>query len=193
MLEPEIARAKAGESVLLFMDGVHFVQSAFLGCLWCFTRIFIRSPSGRKRWNVLGAYNAISGQLTTVANDGYITATTVCEMLRKLSVQYSGRTIVIFLDNARYQHCKLVEELTQELGITLQFLPSYSPNLNLIERLWKFVKKKCLYNIYYATFDEFTSGINDCLSRIETDYKSELATLMQPNFQDMKNANLLAL
>ena len=54
MLEPEIARAKAGESVLLFMDGVHFVQAAFLGCLWCFSRIFIRSPSGRKRWNVLG-------------------------------------------------------------------------------------------------------------------------------------------
>jgi transposase len=193
VLEPEIARAKAGESVLLFMDGAHFVQSAFLGRLWCFARIFIRSPSGRKRWNVLGAYNAISGQLTTVANDGYITATTVCEMLRKLSVQYAGRPIVIVLDNARYQHCKLVEGLALELGITLQFLPSYSPNLNLIERLWKFVKKKCLYNIYYATFDEFMSGINDCLSLVETDYKFEIATLMQPNFQDLKNANLLAL
>jgi transposase len=192
VLEPEIAMAKAGESVLLFMDGVHFVQQAFLGCLWCFTRIFIRSPSGRKRWNVLGAYNAISGQLTTVANDGYITATTVCEMLRKLSVQYAGRPIVIILDNARYQHCKLVEELAKELGITLQFLPSYSPNLNLIERLWKFVKKKCLYNIYYATFDEFTFGINDCLNRVATDYKIELATLMQPNFQDLKNVKLLA-
>ena len=191
MLEPEIARAKAGESVLLFVDGAHFVQAAFLGCLWCFTRIFIRSPSGRKRWNVLGAYNAISGQLTTVANDGYITATTVCDLLRKLSVQYAGRPIVIVLDNARYQHCRLVEGLAKELGITLQFLPSYSPNLNLIERLWKFVKKKCLYNIYYATFDEFTLGINDCLSRVETDYKAELATLMQPNFQDLKNVMLL--
>ena len=191
-MEPEIARATAGESVLLFMDGVHFVQSAFLGCLWCFTRIFIRSPSGRKRWNVLGAYNAISGQWTTVANDGYITATTVCELLHKLAKQYAGRPIVIFLDNARYQHCKLVEELAKELGITLQFLPSYSPNLNLIERLWKFVKKKCLYNIYYETFEEFTSGINDCLSRVETDYKPELATLMQPNFQDLKNGCLLA-
>jgi len=193
VLEPEIARAKAGESVLLFMDGVHFVQSAFLGCLWCFARIFVRSPSGRKRWNVLGAYNAISGQLTTVANDGYITATTVCEMLRKLSVQYAGQPIVIVLDNARYQHCKLVEGLAEELGITLRFLPSYSPNLNLIERLWKFIKKKCLNNVYYETFDEFTSGINDCLSRVETDYKSELATLMQPNFQNLQNVSLLAL
>ena len=135
MLEPEIAKAQAGASVLLFMDGVHFVQMAFLGFLWSFTRVFVRSPSGRKRWNVLGAFNAISGQFTMVANDGYITATTVCELLRKLSVQYAGLPIVIVLDNARYQHCNLVKELAKELGITLEFLPSYSPNLNLIERL----------------------------------------------------------
>ncbi|MDR1960238.1 MAG: hypothetical protein LBQ54_14555 [Planctomycetaceae bacterium] len=76
-MEPEIARAKAGETVLLFMDGVHFVQAAFLEYLWCFTRIFLRSPLRRKRWNVLEAYNAISGQLTVVANDGDITAVTL--------------------------------------------------------------------------------------------------------------------
>ncbi|MCL2118502.1 MAG: IS630 family transposase [Planctomycetaceae bacterium] len=191
-MEPEIASAKAGESVLLFVDAAHFVQAAFLGCLWCFSRVFIRSPSGRKRWNVLGAFNAITGQLTTVCNDGYITATTVCELLRLLAKQYAGRPIVIVLDNARYQRCKLVEALAKELGITLQFLPSYSPNLNLIERLWKFVKKKCLYNQYYETFDEFKAGINDCLDRVETDDKEEIATLMQPNFQNLKNTNLLA-
>jgi len=175
------------------MDGVHFVQAAFLACLWCFTRIFVRSPSGRKRWNVLGAFNVVSGQLTTVANDGYITATTVCELLRKLAAQYAGRPIVIVLDNARYQHCKLVKELAAELGITLQFLPSYSPNLNLIERLWKFVKKKSLNNVYYETFDEFVEGITECLERVENDYKSELTTLMQPNFQDIKKVQLMAL
>ncbi|MGL4593837.1 MAG: IS630 family transposase, partial [Thermoguttaceae bacterium] len=165
--EPEIARANAGESVLLFMDGVHFVQAAFLGCLWCFTRIFVRSPSGRRRWNVLGAYNFVTGQLTTVANDGYITATTVCELLHKLSAKYAGRPITIILDNASYQHCVLVKGLAVELGIKLEFLPSYSPNLNLIERLWKFTKQKCLYSVYYETFDAFVSGITDCLNRVE--------------------------
>ena len=173
------------------MDGAHFVQAAFLGCLWCFSRIFVRSPSGRKRWNVLGAFNAITGQLTTVANDGYINSMTVCELLRKLSIQYAGRPIVIVLDNARYQHCKLVEDLAIELGITLQFLPSYSPNLNLIERLWKFVKKKCLYNIYYATFEEFKTGINDCLSRLTGEYRPELATLMNPEFQSFKKCEIM--
>jgi transposase len=185
--------AKAGVLVLLFMDASHFVQAAFLGNLWCFARIFIRSPSGRKRWNVLGAFNAITGQLTTVANDGYITATTVCELLHKLAEQYAGRPIVIVLDNARYQRCKLVEELAVELGIKLEWLPSYSPNLNLIERLWKFVKKKCLYNVYYETFTDFVAGIMDCLDRVDTDHKDELSTLMQPKFQDLKNVNLLAL
>ena len=100
---------------------------------------------------------------------------------------------MIVLDNARYQHCRLVKALAEELDITLHFLPSYSPNLNLIERLWKFTKKKCLYNVYYETFDEFVEGITDCLNRIETDYKSELATLMKPNFQSLKNVSLLAL
>ena len=74
---------------------------------------FCCSPAGRKRWNVRGAFNAISGQFTMVANDGTITATTVCELLRKLAVQYAGRPIVIVLDNARYQHCKFVEALAR--------------------------------------------------------------------------------
>ncbi|MDR1958324.1 MAG: transposase, partial [Planctomycetaceae bacterium] len=74
-----------------------------------------------------------------------------------------------------------------------QFLPSYSPNLNWMERLWKLVKKKCLYNIYYETFDEFTSGINDCLSRVKTDYQSELTTLMKLNFQKLKKSQLMPL
>ena len=97
------------------------------------------------------------------------------------------------LGYARYQHCNLVKELAKELGITLEFLPSYSPNLNLIERLWKFVKKKCLYNVYYETFDSFIAGINDCLNRVETDYKEELETLMKPKFQDFKKEKLLTL
>ena len=61
-----------------------------------------------------------------------------------------------------------------------------------IERLWKFVKKKCLYNVYYETFEDFVEGINDCLKRVETEYKNELATLIKPNFQNLKKGRLLA-
>ncbi|MDR1384325.1 MAG: transposase, partial [Planctomycetaceae bacterium] len=92
--------------------------------------------------------------------------------------RYAGLPISIVLDNARYQRCKAVEALAKELGAQLLFLPSYSPNLNLIERLWKFVKKKCLYNVYYETFEQFKGGINDCLEQIDQQYKEEVATLM---------------
>ena len=67
------------------------------------------------------------------------------------------------MDNARYQRCEKVINLAVELNIELLFLPTYSPNLNLIERLWKFVKKECLYAHYYDTFDKFKENIEDCL------------------------------
>ena len=63
------------------------------------------------------------------------------------------------------------------------FLPSYSPNLNLIERLWKFVKKKALYARHYKHFDDFKAAIDDCLSKVTTEHKQELKTLMTHNFQ----------
>lgn len=61
-----------------------------------------------------------------------------------------------------------------QLRIKLLFLPGYSLNLNLIERLWKFVKKQALYNIYYETFASFKSGITDCWQKVNSDYKNVL-------------------
>lgn len=65
-----------------------------------------------------------------MANDEYITATQVCELLRLVARAYQGQTVHLILDNARYQKCKVVAELAAELGITLNYLPPYSPNLN---------------------------------------------------------------
>ena len=125
--------------------------SAFLGYLWSFTRIFIKSPAGRQRFNVLGAINAITKELVLVTNTSYITSIQICEMLTKIARRRTqGVPITIVLDNARYQRCKLVMAKAEELGIELLFLPPYSPNLNLIERLWKFVKKDVLYSNTFA-------------------------------------------
>jgi transposase len=87
-----------------------------------------------------------------VCNETYINAESVCERLKKIADQYAGLPITVVLDNARYQKCKLVQELALSLSIELLYLPAYSPNLNLIERLWKFVKKKCLWSKYYQDF-----------------------------------------
>ena len=80
----------------------------------------------------------------TVTNEAYINAESVCQLLRKLSELNLGIPISVVWDNARYQKCAVVFELAQELDITLVYLPSYSPHLNLIERLWRFVRKECL-------------------------------------------------
>jgi len=87
-----------------------------------------------------------------------IPSVTVCELLRLLAGAHTGVPITIVLDNARYQRCALVQNLAQTLGIELLFLPPYSPNLHLIERFWKFVKKQCLYSKYYTRLLCFGGG-----------------------------------
>jgi transposase len=168
------------------------VHGAFVCCLWCFVRLFVRSPSGRKRWNVLGAVDFATKQLVTVANTTYITATTVCELLRLLASQHPGMPITLVLDNARYQKCVLVQDLAKQLQIELLYLPAYSPNLNLIERLWKYVKKQSLNGKYYATFEEFQAAILSCLNRINTDYRNDMKTLLTRNFQLFDKRTFLA-
>jgi transposase len=165
------------------VDASHFVHGAFLCYVWSVVRLFLRTPSGRKRLNVLGALDYSTKQLVTITNLTYITSTTICELLTTLATQYPGIPITLVLDNARYQHCRLVQDLAASLGIELLFLPSYSPNLNLIERLWKFVKGDCLNGKYYETFDAFKAGIEDCLGKIGTEHRPAVESLITRNFQ----------
>jgi transposase len=141
-LLPRLDEAKAGTRKVFFVDAAHFVRAPFLGFLWCWQRMFVKAPSGRQRFNVLGALDAITHQLIMVTNDTYINAQSVCQLLHQLADLYGSLPITLVLDNARYQHCQMVQQLATQLNIELLFLPPYSPNLNLIERLWKFVKKK---------------------------------------------------
>lgn len=96
------------------------------------------------------------------------------------------------LDNARYQRNKIVEGLAKELGIELLFLPSYSPNLNLIERLWRFTKRKAAYGRYHPTFAEFRAAVQDVLDRVPTTHAGKLASLMTLNFQEFDEVSFLA-
>jgi transposase len=103
-----------------------------------------------------------------------------------------GVPITLILDNARYQKCALVTALAASLQIELLYLPAYSPNLNLIERLWKFVKKTCLYSTYYANFHDFKQAISNCLAQTHTTYKKELDSLLTLKFQTFKESQLMA-
>ena len=131
-------KAKSGDIALLFLDASHFVMGCdFLGRIYGKTRRLVRTFSGRQRYNVLGALDYVSKKVHTVTNDSYITATEVCTMLRQIASEYKDLPVHLILDNARYQKCASVQELAGELGIELEYIPPYSPNLNLIERIRK--------------------------------------------------------
>lgn len=181
-LQPRLEQAQKGDRDVYFVDAAHFVLGAFLGYLWSLARVFVRTPSGRQRFNVLGALNAITKELVTITNDTYITSVQVCELLRMLADK-STRPITLVLDNARYQRCILVTALAAQLQIELLFLPPYSPNLNLIERLWKLVKKECLYNIYHKNFALFRGAIQTFLSTMNLTHQQKLDSLLTLNFQ----------
>ena len=127
----------------------------------------------------------------TVTNDTYITATEVCQLLHKVSAKYAGQSIHIILDNARYQKCKIVQVLAMELNIDLVYIPPYSPNLNLIERLWKFVKNE-LRTKYYEDFTLFCRHIDDIIASTSADNKGKISRLIGTKVQfydDLKQIN----
>jgi transposase len=139
----------------------------------------------------LGALDYVSKQLITVANTTYINAVTVCELLQALADKYPNTPVTLVMDNARYQRCALVQEKAKALGIDLLFLPSYSPNLNLIERVWKFVKAECLGGKHYENFEQFQQGINDCVNNLSSRYKQNMDSLITRNFQLFENQTFL--
>jgi transposase len=191
-LEPRLQEARAGRRAVFFVDAAHFVWAPFLGCLWCLARLFVRSATGRQRYNVLGALNAVTHDVIRVCNAGYVTADTVCTLLRTLAGAGLRVPLTLVLDNARYQRCELVLSLARQLGIHLLFLPSYSPNLNLIERLWRFVRKQSLNSTWFESFEQFQAAIDDCLGKMATVHKQDAAALFVHQFQQFEDVPVLA-
>jgi transposase len=186
-LKPVIKAAQDGAVHLLFLDSAHFVLQPFLCCLWCVARLFIKAAAGRNRINVLGAVNAMTKQVSTYSNTTYICAQSLIAFLKQLKQQYPDKPIAIVLDNARYQHCFVVETFAKSLGIHLLFLPPYSPNLNIIERLWKFTKKKILYAQYYDKPALFHQAIISFFEHINQMHQPQLETLLTLKFHFFDN------
>jgi len=186
-LLPRLEEAQKGERRVFFVDAAHFVLGAFLGMIWCFTRIFIPSASGRQRYSVLGAVETRNHDLVTIQTTGSVNAGTVCELILKLDKEYPGEELTLVMDNARYQYNAQVQELAERLKIELLYLPAYSPNLNLIERVWKLVKSKCLRNHYYEDFGSFRSAIDSFLVSLRGKHRPLLQSLVTENFQLYSN------
>ena len=191
-LKPLMDKVADSKEVLLFLDASHLVMGCdYLGFIYGKVRRFVKSFSGRMRYNVLGAIDFVTKEVVTVTNDTYITATEVCEMLRRISAKYTNKTIHLVLDNARYQKCKAVQDLARELCIDLVYIPPYSSNLNLIERLWKFVKSE-LRTKYYDDFTEFSDRIDQIIASTSTNNNDKMSKLIGTKvqlFDDLKQIN----
>ena len=190
-LKPVIEAAQKEEVHLFFCDAAHFVLQPFLCSMWCAFRVFIKGSASRNRINVLGAVNAITKEVITMSNTTYITSTTLIDFLKLLKEKYADKPIAIVLDNAWYQHCFIVTTFAKSLGIHLLFLPPYSPNLNIIERLWKFTKKEILYGKYYDKPKLFHHVIQNFFEGINQNFKSQISTLLTLKFQFFDDKNSL--
>lgn len=144
-----------------FIDGVHpthNVQPAY-GWIKKGVRKEIPANTGRSRLNLSGVVNVIEHKVL-VQEDEMLNAEATISFLRKIEEAYPTKTkIHIFCDNARYYHNKSVTKYLKDSKIKLHFLPPYSPNLNPIERLWKWMKERVLYNTYYSEFEDFRSAV----------------------------------
>jgi len=182
-LLPRLEEAQRGQRRVFFVDAAHFVLGAFLGMIWSFTRVFVPSGSGRQRYNVLGAVETRDHEFVSVRTTGPVNADTVRELIEKLDKAYPGEEITLVMDNARYQYNKRVFEAAEECGIELLFLPAYSPNLNLIERVWRLVKARCLRNKYFEDFGKFRAAIDEFIDSLSNENRCHLKTLVTENFQ----------
>ena len=183
-------KANNGLEELYFMDASHFVMGAFAGRVWFAVRRWVKTACGRKRFNVLGALNFVTKKMETVVNDTYITSTQVIVMLEKLAEIHVGKIINIVLDNARYQRCKAVTDKAAQLGINLCFLPTYSPNLNLIERVWKLIKSRVLNAAYTETFPGFCEKIISFTECIHTTHLHDTQSLITARFHIVDTTTL---
>jgi len=141
----------------------------------------LKANCGRQRLNINGAINIETLESTTGFYDT-INADSAIDLFSKIEAKHpNAKIIYIIVDNARYYHSRLLKKSLKETKIKLIFLPPYSPNLNLIERYWKFFKKKVMNNRYYETFGEFKRAC-ESFFRKRKKYLPELQSLLTENF-----------
>lgn len=169
---------------VLFMDAVHPQHNTLAAYGWIKRgeKREIATSTGRERLNLHGAMNAESYEVTVIES-ATVDEDSTLQLLEILERKYAlAASIYIILDNARYHYSRKVQAYLKNSRIKLVFLPSYSPNLNLIERLWKFFKKKVLYNTYYEKLENFRQACITFFRNIDN-YQTELISLMSGEFE----------
>lgn len=143
---------------------------------------YIKTNSGRARLNLNGALN-MSDKTAIVLEEKTINTQALINLLEAIGKKQKKGKVYVILDNAKHHHAFLVRRWRlHHPRFRFIFLPAYSPNLNLIERLWRFFHQKVTWNHYFETFEEFKNTTLAFFKNLKQ-YQTELATLMADNFQ----------
>jgi len=175
---------KGENDPVYFMDGTHPQHNCVAGYGWIKKGKDkeLSSNTGRQRLNINGTIN-IENLSTVVHFADSINAQSTITLLKKIEPKHpQARVIYVYCDNAKYYKSRLVKEYLATSKIKIIFLPPYSPNLNLIERLWKYFKKIVVYNTYYETFTEFKNACHTFFRCIKS-HRKNLSSLLTENFQ----------
>jgi len=172
------------EDRIYFGDAVHFKHNAEAGYAWSLKGEphLIPANSGRQRYNVFGAYCVQTQEGVFLLTEENIDQTQLVAFLPRLRAQHPGAgKIYLLLDNASYNYARTVTEEARRQRILLDYLPPYSPNLNPIERLWKFVRKEFFKDKYRDTFAKFRRQLDAFFANLPQ-YRDQLASLLTTNF-----------
>ena len=185
----ELDKGINGEKHILFYDPVHQLHNTVNGKCWQETggagTVTLPSNTGRRRITILGATNPVDYSLTSLVLEGMVDKETTKAALKNIRDTYSdGKQIEIIMDNAAYNRAYPVQDYARELNIRINYLPPYSPNLNLVERIWKFLKMK-LRNKYIEHFADFKVWINSFCENF-LDYKDEVEKIISNKIQIIK-------
>ncbi|MCK9398015.1 MAG: IS630 family transposase, partial [Methylobacter sp.] len=180
----KLQSTKEPEDRIYFMDATHPHHNPIAGYGWIKRGQSheIRSNTGRQRLNINGVIDC-SDLSAIVRYDDTINAQSTIKLFQQIELQNpDAARIHIICDNARYYHAQLVKDYLAHSKIELMFLPAYAPNLNLIERFWKFFKKTVLYGRYYETFGQFKTACDQFFAGLDQ-YHASLRSLLTDRFQ----------
>jgi transposase len=176
-------KSLSGNEKVYFMDGSHPTFNSHIGYGWIQKgkEFPVKSQDGRKRINLMGAYEPKEAEVV-VRQYERLNAKATVDFLKGLRRKNGEKRLHIICDNVPYQHTPIVREAARELNIHLKYLPAYSPNLNLIERYWGYLKRKLLVNTYYSSFEEFCEAITQFTRKKSKRLKSELKKYIPEKF-----------